>query len=81
MTRLWIEQRSLGPLANTLPNWPMGILDHNALDQEEKILCATAYLKTKSLKTVQAEFSSKFNFNNYPQKSQIYRWVHKFQAT
>ena len=23
----------------------------------------------------------KFSFNNYPQKSQIYHWVHKFQAT
>ena len=23
----------------------------------------------------------KFNFNNYPQKSQIYRWAHEFQAT
>ena len=36
-------------------------------------------LETKSFKTVQAKFC--WNFNNYPQKKQIYRWVNKFQAT
>ena len=30
-------------------------------------------------KTEQAKFHGKFN--NYPQKSQVYGWVHKFQAT
>ena len=49
--------------------------------REKKISCVTTYLKTKSLKTVQAKFHRKFNFNNYPQKSQIYHWIHKFQAT
>ena len=49
--------------------------------KEEKIFCVTIYLATKSFKTVQAKFRRKFNFNNYPQKSQIYRWAHKFQAT
>ena len=49
--------------------------------KEEKIFCVTTYLQTKSFKTVQAKFRQKFNFNNYPQKSQIYRWAHKFQAT
>ena len=49
--------------------------------REEKIFCVTTYLETKSFKTVQAKFCRKFNFNNYPQKSQIYCWVHKFQAT
>ena len=49
--------------------------------REEKIFCPTTYLKTKSFKTVQAIFPRKFNFNNYPQKSQIYRKVHKLQAT
>ena len=34
----------------------------------------------QSFKTVQAKFQKEFNFNNYPPKSQIYRWVHKFQA-
>ena len=48
--------------------------------REEKIFCVT-YLETKSFKTVQANFHRKFNFNNYPQESQIYHWVHKFQAT
>ena len=49
--------------------------------KEEKIFCVTTYLETKSFKTVQAKYRRKFNFNNYPQKSQIYRWTHKFQAT
>ena len=30
---------------------------------------------------MQARFRRKFNFNPYPQKSQISRWVRKFQAT
>ena len=38
------------------------------------------YLETKSFKTMQAKFRRIFNFNNYPQKSQIFRWVQKFQA-
>ena len=50
------------------------------LRQERKILCVTTYLETKSFKTVQAIFRRKLNFNNYPQSSQIYRCVHKFQA-
>ena len=32
--------------------------------REEKIFCITAYLETKSLKTVQGKFCRKFNFNN-----------------
>ena len=48
--------------------------------KKEKIFCIT-YLETKLFKTVQAKFHRKFNFNNYSQKSQIYCWVHKFQAT
>ena len=38
-------------------------------------------MEIKSFKIVQAKFRKKFNFNNYPQKSQIYRLVHKSQAT
>ena len=46
--------------------------------REEKIFWVT-YLETKSFKTVQAKFRKKFN--DYPQKNQIYRSAHKFQAT
>ena len=49
--------------------------------REEKIFCISTYLEIKPYKTVQAKFCRKFNFNNYHQKSQIYRWVHTFQAT
>ena len=49
------------------------------LDKRGKILCIT-YLETKSFKTVQVKFPKNFNLNNYPQISQIYDWVHKFQA-
>ena len=49
--------------------------------REEKYLCLTTYLVTKSFKTVQVKFRTKFNCNNHPQKSQIYRWTHKFQVT
>uniref|UniRef100_UPI00358E2E41 uncharacterized protein n=1 Tax=Myxine glutinosa TaxID=7769 RepID=UPI00358E2E41 len=49
--------------------------------KEEKLFCVTTYLETKSFKTVQAKFRRKFNFNNYPQKNQVYRWAHTFQAT
>ena len=48
--------------------------------REGKIFCITD-LETKSFKTVQAKFCRKFIFNNYPQKSHIYCWIHKFQAT
>ncbi|KAK7112966.1 hypothetical protein V1264_012336 [Littorina saxatilis] len=49
--------------------------------KEQKVFCVTTYLETKSFKTVQAKYRRKFHINNYPQKSQIYRWVHKFKAT
>ena len=45
------------------------------------IFGVTTYSETKSFKTVQAKFRSKFNFDNYPQKSQIYPWIHNFQDT
>ena len=50
------------------------------LGQETKNICIITYLETESFKTVQAKVRRKFNFNNYPQKSHIYRWEHKFQA-
>ena len=51
--------------------------------REEKIFCVITYLETKSFKTGQVIFRRKFNLTNIPPptKSQIYRWVHKFQAT
>ena len=49
--------------------------------REKKIFCVTTNLETKLFKTVLAKYLKKFNFNNYPEKSQIYHWVHKFQAT
>ena len=57
------------------------IFYHNALDKRGKIFCVTTHLETKSFKTLRVKFRKKFNFNNYPQKSQMYRWGHKFQAT
>ena len=69
MTRPGIEPRSPGPLANITMTWI----------REGKTFCVTCYLETKSFKTLQAKFCNMFN--NYPQKSHIYCWVHKFQAT
>ena len=40
--------------------------------REENIFCITTYLERKSFKTVLGKFCRKFNFDNYPQKSQIY---------
>lgn len=37
------------------------------------------YFQTKSFKSVQAKFRRKFNFNRYPNKTQIYRWAKKFR--
>ncbi len=35
----------------------------------------------KIIQNYASKISQKYNFNNYPQKNQIYRWVHKFQTT
>ena len=48
--------------------------------REKKIFYKTN-LATTIFKTVPTKFPREFNFNNYPLKSQIYRWVHKSQAT
>ena len=48
---------------------------------EEKTFCVTLYLGMKSLKTVQARYHRRFNFNNFPHKFQITRWVKKFRDT
>ena len=52
-----------------------------SLTREEKIFCFNSSLERKSFKTEQALFRRMFNLNNYPRKSQIYHWIHKFQAT
>ena len=52
-----------------------------ALLIEEKTFCVTLYLETKSLKTVQARYRRRFDFNNFPHKFQITRWVKKFKDT
>ena len=43
--------------------------------REEEIFCVRPYLfgEIKSIKTAQAKFRRKFNFNNYPYKNQIDR--------
>ena len=48
---------------------------------EQKTFCVETYFETKSFKSVQARFRREFNFNNYPDKSQIYRWVNKFRTS
>ena len=48
---------------------------------EKKTFCVTLYLDTKSLITVQAKYHRRFNFNNFPHKFQINRWVKKFKDT
>ena len=40
----------------------------------------STYFETKSFKSVQAKYRPKFDFNKISQKSQIYRWVTKFEA-
>ena len=49
--------------------------------REENIFCIIIFLETKSFKTVQAKFFRNFNFNKYPQISQIHHWAYKYQAT
>ena len=39
--------------------------------REEKIICVTAYLETKSFQTVHAKFCIRFNFKNFPLKAKF----------
>ena len=48
--------------------------------REEKYF-PSLFIWKKYFKTVQANFRRKFNFKNYPQKSQMYCCIPKFQAT
>ena len=45
------------------------------------MFCVTTYFETKSFKNVQTKYRRQFNFNHYPDKKQIFRWVAKFKAT
>ena len=56
------------------------MVNFNAVDKRRKIFCVI-YLERKLFKIVPAKFRRRFSINNYPQKNQIYRWVHKFQVS
>ena len=47
---------------------------------KQRTFCVNTYSETKSFKSVQAKNRRKFDFNNIPQKSQIYQWVKNFEA-
>ena len=47
---------------------------------EQKIFCVKTYYETKSFKIVQARFRRKFSFNQFPNRSQIFKLVKKFEA-
>ena len=47
---------------------------------KQRTFCMSTYLETKSFKSVQAKYRQKFDFNEIPQKCQIYRWVKKSEA-
>ena len=51
------------------------------LGQEKKNILRHYLFGDKIIQNCAYKFRRQFNFSNYPQKSQIYRWVHKFQAT
>ncbi|XP_076039237.1 uncharacterized protein LOC143024328 [Oratosquilla oratoria] len=47
---------------------------------KQKVFCVKTYYKTKSFKTVQAKHRRLFNFNYYPNKSKISKWVRNFET-
>ena len=47
---------------------------------EQKIFCEEIYDETKSLKIVQNRYRGKFNFNSFPNKSQIFKLIKNFEA-
>ena len=47
---------------------------------ERKTFCVETYIDTKFIKTVQSKFRRRFDFNHFPTKSMIYRWVKKFKS-
>ena len=47
---------------------------------EEKTFCVETCIETKFIIAVQAKFRRRFDFNHFPNKSMIYRWVKKFKS-
>ena len=47
---------------------------------EQKIFCVKTYYETKSFQIVQARFRRKFSFNKFPNRSQIFKLVEKFET-
>ena len=47
---------------------------------EQKIFCVKTYYETKSFKIVQARYRRKFNFNTFPNRSQILKLIKNFEA-
>ena len=46
----------------------------------QNIFCAKTYYETKSFMPVQAKYRKNFNFNTFPNKSQIFKLVENFEA-
>ena len=42
--------------------------------------CMTLYFASKLRENVQANFRTRFNFNNYPSKFNIHQWITKFNS-
>ena len=57
------------------------ILGHHVLDKRGKYFVSLLIWRQNHSKLCKQNFSRKINLNNYPQKSQMYHCVHKFQAT
>ena len=47
---------------------------------EQKIFCVKTYYEMKSFQIVQARFRRKFSFNKFPNRSQIFKLVKKFET-
>ena len=47
---------------------------------EQEIFCVKTYYETKSFQIVQARFRRKFSFNKFPNRSQIFKLVKKFET-
>ena len=47
---------------------------------EQKIFCVKTYYETKSFQIVQARFRRKFSFNKFPNRSQTFKLVKKFET-
>jgi len=47
---------------------------------EQKIFCVKTYYETKSFQIVQARFRTKFSFNKFPKRSQIFKLFKMFET-